>query len=139
MRIKAISIIVLAMLVVPLSYSLESHGPSAAPAVVWAANVAGDCILKCYPHPIGMGCSTAEDYHVAKREGDTHEYGAGWHDTSFPGTCTEEHPPFLLAAAAFSELKTDILDGAPRARFVALARKYPDHVQLTDGALSMRD
>jgi hypothetical protein len=139
MKAKTVAACLLALMLVPASFSFEAPIPVPAQAMVWAASAGGDCILTCYDNPIGMGCTGGEDLHVAKQEGDTHLYSGGWHDTCWAGTCDDKHAPCLVMASALNDLRDDILAQAPRARFVSLAHRYRDVLQLEQDALFIND
>lgn len=89
------------LLVLPLSSEKEESFP----AVSWAQASAEECILFCDDAGVSLDCVPGPNEHYAAREGDSHEYGAGWHYDCYPGNCDETHPLCEPTLAALEDLQ----------------------------------
>lgn len=136
MRKTLLAVVTGLVLLAPVAMPWDSELSSAPIMVAWAADSpAGECILKCFDWAVGC----AEDTHIAKREGDTHQYGNGWHDDCWPETCDDQHPQCAVGLAAMNEVKRAILHGASRAEYHAIAARHTANIMVDGEALSLFD
>lgn len=109
-------------------------GPSLSAAHAWAAS---SCILSCYDYRVSVGCIPDPGQHYAPTEGDTHEYGGGWHYSCVSGTCPEKHAACESETFAFEEVKDAIRSRASRSEYVRLAEKHVGVVAISGDAVLM--